>query len=520
MDAAPDTPAEGPVDARTAGAGAGHTLAVVVVCLAVGVVGLNTTAVGVLGQGMADELDLSFGELEWVVGAYLVAGAAFALIGGRLGDIIGRRTTLAAGIAVLALGSGLALVATGQTVLVIGRAVQGVGAALVLPATIEVVAATAGARGPQRGFRARGIAYATAFGIGPLVGGLLSDQASWRAVFALELVVLAVGGALCVPLLRHAPPRPAPATRDLRGGLLVAALVVVVVLVASRGHRWGWTSPAVLGAAALAAVLAVALVHLESRAEHPLLHPGLLRDHVVLGANVATLAASIGMLGLIYFFNAFATSSLVFDSTAMAVAAALVPFTVSVVAFAVLAGALSHRLGFRGPAVVGLALSALGFWLLSRVGPGVTEEQVAIPLALCGIGSGIANAGLTSPAVLAVPRTRLDEAAGLVSLTRFLGSALAIALGTAAYLAAAARAGIAPTAPPAEAVLGGSAYERAVRGLQADLRAPFEAATRAGTVDAFAATMRVTALVVTLLLVVSAVLLRPRRRVEVAGASG
>jgi hypothetical protein len=244
-----------------------------------------------------------------------------------------------------------------------------------------------------------------------------------------------------------------------------------------------------------------------------MVHPGLLRDRVVLGANVATVAASVGMLGLVYFFDLFARSSLVFEATGLAVAAALAPFTASIVGFAALAAVLSHRFGFRGPAVVGLGVSTLGFWLLSRAAPGVTEEQLVVPLALCGIGAGVANAGLTSPAVLAVPRTRLDEAAGLVSLTRFLGSALAIALGTAAYLSAAAASqvgsGLEAMADPDEVVLGATAYQRAVQALDQDLRGPFEAITRNGTVDAFTSTMRLTAVGLAVLTALSAWLLRP-----------
>jgi len=484
------------------------------VCAAMAVVGINTTAVGVATRGIADELGVTLGQLEWIMSAYLVTAAAFALAGGRMGDVVGRTRTLLIGIAVMIVGSVVAGVAPGVVTLVVGRAVQGVGAALIMPASIEVLAAHAPPSGARAGFRARGIVFAVGFGIGPLFGGVLTDGVSWRALFVVEIAGLLVAGLLALPVLRATARFPTAPTRDFLGAGLAAALVFVVVFGASRSRVWGWWSVPMAVVALVIVVLGGWLVRVEGRTTHPLLHRGLLRDRRVLGANVATLAASIGMIGLVYFFGLFALSASTFDSTALAVAFSLVPFTLSVIGFSLIARFLSGRLGPAGPVMVGLGTSAIGFAWLSTVGAATTESQLVAPLVLCGAGAGIANAGLIVPAVMTDLR-RVDEAAGLLSLTRFLGSALAIALGTASYLTVAvARA---PTAGgenvEAEAV-GGAAFRRAVSALHADLRRPFEAAFKANTVQAFAATMRLAAIVVTVLALLSAALLsnwRPRR---------
>jgi len=489
--------------------------ATVAVCIAMVVVGLNTTAITIATRGMAHDLGASMRDLEWIMGAYLIAAAAFALVGGRLGDVAGRTSVLLAGLAVFVVGSLAAAAAPDTPLLIAARAVQGLGAALIMPASIEMIVAYPPGRGASEGFRARGVVYATAFGLGPLLGGILTDNVSWRAVFVFEAVVALGAVAVAVPLLgRHsaAPKRP---TRDLRGAALTVVATVLVVLLASQPHRWGWTSPAVFGCAALLAVTLLALRHVELHTHHPLVHPSLLRDRIVIGANVATLGASIAMVGLIYFFNLFAQSAVGFRSTAVQVGLTLVPFTVSIVVFAVLASLLSRRFSFEGPVVCGLGLAVLGFVALSRVTVGVTEQQILFPLVLCGVGAGIANAGLTNPAVMTPPRKRVDEAAGLVSLSRFLGSAIAIAIGTATYLAV----GVDPkgnelaaTGEQADAMLlGTGAFDRAVATLGADLRTPFEAAARASTVDAFASTMRMTAFGLALLTGLAIWLLRPRR---------
>ncbi len=253
------------------------------------------------------------------------------------------------------------------------------------------------------------------------------------------------------------------------------------------------------------------LVRVEARAADPMLHPGLWRNRVVVGANVATVAASIGMLGLIYFFGLFAQSAAGFDSPAAGVAAALVPFTLSIIIFVRFSELLARRLGTWGPVLTGLGLAVLGFGWLSTTTAGTTEAQLIAPLALCGVGAGIANGGLTGVAVLTEGRDRLDEAAGLLSLSRFIGSALAIAIGTSTYLSvAAARLPLDPAAgtPTADEVaVGGSAFKDAVAQLRQDLRAPFEAAARSRTAEAFASTMRIAAIVVLVLTLLSVWLL-------------
>jgi MFS family permease len=488
---------------------------VAAVCLAMTVVGLSTTAVGVASRGIADEVDVSLRALSWIVGGYLLAAATFALFGGRLGDVIGRTRTFLLGIAVFGGGALVAALAPGAGVLIAARVAQGVGAALILPASIEIVAAHPPASGPRAGFRLRGVVYAVSFGVGPLVGGVLTDYVSWRAIFWLELALLVVSAALSIPLLRDPSDLPRPGTRDVGGVLLSAAVVLVTILSAYGIQSWGWISWPTAAAALLLAVLVLVLIRVEARATDPLLHRALWRNRLVLGANVATIAASVGMLGLIYFFGLFAQSAAVFDSPAASVAAALTPFALSIVMFAYFSEYLARRLGYWGPVLTGLGLAVLGFGWLSTTSAGTTEAQLIVPLALCGIGAGIANGGLTRVAVLSEGRHRLDEAAGMLSLSRFVGSALAIAIGTTAYLSVAATQpleGVETSRPPDEVAIGGSAFHEVVAQLRQDLRAPFEAASRAQSAEAFATTMRLASVVLLLLTLLSVWLLRPTRR--------
>jgi MFS family permease len=492
-------------------------------------VGITTTALGVVSRDVADDLSVGAAGLGWAINAYLLVAASFALVGGRIGDRAGRRRTFAAGCAVFAAGSVVAAVAPGVGVLIGGRVLQGMGAALLLPASIEVIASVRRGADERRALLLRGTTFSVAFGVGPLVGGLVGESVGWRWLFV--VVAALAAGASAVVLVHHpGVPAPGPDTpRDLPGTVLSVVGVFAVVLLAERGRAWGttWTIPV---AFLLGAALVAAFVALERRTSTPLLHPTLLHDRTVLGGDLATFASSLGMIGLLYFFGIYARSAAVFDASATQVAAALIPFTLSLAALGWVAGWMVRRFGRAVPVALGMGLMAGGFFALGRVGAGTDEAQLLLPLAVCGVGAGIANACVTGAAVLSVPQARMGEAAGVASLARFAGTALAVAIGTSAYLgvgashAAVSAAGapataveVAAAAPgrdPAadELVLGGDVFERALAGLDADLRAPFRAAVEIDAVEGFTATMRWSGATIGVAAVLSAWLLRGGRQ--------
>jgi len=494
-------------------------LALVVVAVTVAVIGMNTTAVNVTARDMAGDLELGVVSVTWVANAYLLAGAAFALIGGRLGDDLGRTRALAIGSGIFTIGSLTAVVSPATGVLFAGRVLQGIGAAFVLPAGIEVLHALSDPERERFGYRIRGVVYASAFGIGPFVGAVITEAAGWRAFFVLEILVMGTVTVLATRLRRGPRRGTRRRTDDLLGALLAIPLVTLAILLVERAETWG----PVLWPTGLVAIVVVALtlafVGVERRRDHPLLHLSLLRRRQLVGANVAVLGASIGMLGLLYWFNLFAQSAAVFSRSALVVVAMFVPFTLSIIVYTQVAVWLRHRVGSTGPVLVGLGLSAAGFFWLSLAGPDTTEAQLLVPLAVCGLGAGVANAGLVSLAVLDLPTGRLNEAAGITTLMRFTGSALAIAIGSSAFLAVQPTGAVA-TEPVAQqaaissdvAMVGATTLDRAVAQLDADLTQRVLAAARSDATTAFTRTMRWAGVIVLVLALVAAWLLWPTRR--------
>ena len=494
-------------------------LALVVVGVTVAVIGLNTTAINVTARGMAGDLELGVVSVSWVANAYLLAGAAFALVGGRLGDDLGRTRALAIGCAIFVAGSLTAVLSSATGVLFVGRVLQGIDAAFVLPAGIEVLHALSDPERERLGYRIRGIVYASAFGVGPFVGAVATDLAGWRAFFVFEVVVMGIAGLLTTRLRRGPRRGRRRHTDDLLGAILAVPLVALAILLVERAETWGFVAWPTGAVAVVVVALTVAFVAVERRRDHPLLHLSLLRRRQLMGANVAVLGASIGMLGLLYWFNVFAQSAAVFSRTALSVVAMFVPFTLSIIVYTQAAVWLRRRLGTSGPVIVGLGLSAAGFFWLSLAGPDTTEAQLLVPLAVCGLGAGVANGGLVSAAVLDLPSGRLNEAAGITTLMRFAGSALAIAIGSSAFLAVQPTGALAsePAAQQAAvdadvAAIGSTTFERAVAQLDADLTQRVLSAARADATTAFTRTMRWAGVLVLVIAAVAAWLLWPTRR--------
>lgn len=487
------------------------------VMVAVTAVGVTTTAMGVVARSLADDIGADAEQLSWSVNAYLLVAASLALVGARLGDRYGRRRVFVVGCAGFGIGSLVAAAAPSFEMLLAGRVLQGIGAALVLPSSIEVIAVALTGAAERRALLLRGTTFAVAFAVGPLLGGLVADTVGWRWVFVAVAALALSAGLLVAP--RSSPVVGGEPFRDPVGAIASVAGVFLVVLVAERSRVWGG-----LGAALFVVVVAVVVVlgfiGYERRRSDPLVHPTLLRDRTVVGGDLATFASALGMLGLLYFFGLYAGSAATLQWSALSIACALVPFALSMALLGLFAGWLSRRLGAAVPVVVGMGLMAIGFLILGQSTADSTDAEVLVPLAVCGIGAGIANACVTRPAVLSVDRHRLGEAAGVASLARFAGTALALAIGTSTYLGvgghqvattpAGTTASDVADADPADLAIGGDAFEEALTSLDQNLRAPFREAVELDTVEGFTQTMRWTGIVVAISAVICGWLLRGR----------
>lgn len=372
-----------------------------------------------LGAGVAD--------LQWIVNGYLLTLGALLLLGGALGDRVGRRRVFRAGVAVFALSSAVCALAPTPLLLILARAVQGVGAALLIPNSLAILAA---AYPRERRGRAigtwSGFAAITSAG-GPVLGGWLVDTLSWRAAFWINLPIAAAVLALSWLVVRESWSGGAHGRLDWLGAVLaVGGLGLVSWALIALGEADA-DPVTVAGAAALGLGLLGLFLRVEARCADPLLPPALLRVPGFAAANGLTLLL-YGALGAAIFLYPLALIRL-HGYSATEAGAAFLPFSVVLFALSRWSGGLMDRIGPRLPLVLGPGLAGVGLALLALPVTGTPYWSTFLPgVLVLGVGMGICIPTLTTVVMTAVD----DRHAGVASAVNNAASRIAGLLAVAA----------------------------------------------------------------------------------------
>jgi EmrB/QacA subfamily drug resistance transporter len=379
--------------------------------------------------GRSFERPLS-GAVQWVVIGYLVVIVALLLSAGRLGDLLGRKLGWQIGLVAFTLGSGLCGFAPSLGGLIGFRALQGVGAALLM-ALSPALLTTAFPR-TERG-RALGMnALVVAIGVslGPPLGGIITERLSWRWIFFINLP-LGVAGVVLTGLVLPRVARRAATRFDVGGALLLGVALASLTGALSFAHDRGWTSPLILGGLVLAAcTLGLFLAH-EARQPDPLVDIALFR-HAAFSRALASLVLSFVAMFGVAFLTPFYLEDLRGLSTEQSGLLMLAfPLTLAVVA--PLAGSVSDRVGSRVLVSFGLALGALALLLLGSAGARTPLGQVALYLAIAGLGQALFQPANNSALLGAAPPERQGVAGGLLATGRVLGQSLSVALSGAVF---------------------------------------------------------------------------------------
>ena len=387
-----------------------------------GVAFLDSTVVNVALPVLGRELHAGIAGLQWTMDAYLLTLTALLLLGGSLGDALGRRKMFVAGLAWFALASAACGLAPSIGALAAARAVQGAGAALLVPGSLAVLRSSFAEEEQGRAVGAwAGLSGVTA-AVGPLVGGWLITAWSWRVIFFLNLPLAAAAAwaALrCIPESRTTGLRvdvPGALAATLGLGGCVYALIEAPV----RG-------PGVAVAAALGAASLAAFVWIEARHPDPMLPLDLFRSRQFSGANAVTLAVYFALSGATFLLIIHLQSVLGYSP--LAAGAALTPVTLLLLVLSPPAGKLASRIGYRAPMTAGPLIAAVGVALLAKVGRDSSYVSGVLPgIAVLGLGLAATVAPLTTAVLAGAKELHAGVAAAVNTAISRLAGLLAVAL--------------------------------------------------------------------------------------------
>lgn len=401
-------------------------------CLGQFMVVLDTTVVNVGLPDLRTDLALSSSQLTWVVNAYLLTFGGLLLLGGRAGDLLGRRRLYLAGMAVFGVASLVAGLAPSGGVLIAARAVQGVGAAAMAPASLSIITATF--TDPAARHRAMGIWSATAAAggaAGLLLGGVLVQLLSWRWTLLVNVPIAAlVIGLSAQRLPDQAPATPGTTRLDLPGAVTVTVglAAVAYAILGTEYHAWG--SATTLGWLAGGLGLLALFVVIEARSAAPLVPLSIFRNRTLSTANLLAIAVGTAMTGSLYLISLYLQRSQGYSP--LATGAAMLPSTVLNIAGARVSSRIVTRVGPRPPLVLGLLLVAAALLWLAAL-----PEQVSFwrdllgPTTLLGLGLGAAVAPIAVAANTGVAPAQAGLASGLMNASRQIGGLLGLAVLTA-----------------------------------------------------------------------------------------
>ncbi len=425
--AASAAPASGPPRRRP--------LQLALILVAAFMVVLDFSIVNVALPSIERELGMAADAVQWVVTGYAIAFGGLLILGGRAADLFGRRRMFVAGLVAFSLASLAGGLAQDPVLLIAARVVQGAGAAIVAPAALSLIT-TGFPEGPER-TRAIGLYGAVSsvgFVAGQVLGGVLVEFTSWRAVFLVNVPVGLIAAALSPAILGAAKTATAKTAKtaksgvhhlDVRGALLITSAVTLIVFAVSQGVVLGWTSPLVLAAIVVAAAATAGFARAEARHPEPLVRLSLLHRKGL--RDGATLAFLLGlwnggeMLVLSLYLQQVLHESPLFTGLVIA------PQGVVGFGMGMLGPRLAGRIGIRRLLVVTAAAAAIGFLVLTRLpATGYSPDLLAVTL----IGFGTAGTALGSTVLASRSVADADQGlvGGVINTSRQIGAAVGAAL--------------------------------------------------------------------------------------------
>ncbi|MCB0827955.1 MAG: MFS transporter [Solirubrobacterales bacterium] len=394
-------------------------------CLALFMIMLDNTVVNVALPSIQRDLDTSISGLEWIVNGYTLSFAVLLVVGGRLGDIFGRRKMFLLGVVIFTLSSVTAGFAVDNLSLIASRVVQGAGAALMMPGTLSIItdAFPPSERGKAIGTWA-GVS-AVALAIGPVLGGFLTEHVDWRAIFFINVPVGILAVLAAIFAVRESRDTTVGRRVDVLGVAVLTVSLTALVLALIEGNNWGWGSTAIVGLIAGSVVAFVLFAVVERRVTAPIIEFALFNSRNFIGAVTVAFIISFAMLGVFFFFALYMQNILGYSPLEAGIR--FLPTTLVIMVLAPLAGRLSDRIGPRWPMVIGMALVSVALYMLSTIEVGTTFSHILPGFVLLGAGIGMTMSPMSTAAMNSVATAKAGVASGVLSMFRMVGGTFGIA---------------------------------------------------------------------------------------------
>jgi EmrB/QacA subfamily drug resistance transporter len=374
------------------------------------------------------DLGFSIDGLQWVVSGYALTFGGLLLLGGRLGDLLGRRRVFMLGLGLFSVTSLLAGLSVSAGMLIAARVVQGAAGAILAPSVFSITSVTF-QEGSERN-KALGILGAIAgsgAAIGVLLGGVLTEYMGWQWVFFVNVPIGLAALFLVPAVVRESKADGLARHFDAAGAVTVTGSLMLLVFGLTKSISDGWTSPQTIGSLVASAALMAAFLWIESRSRSPLVRLGIFRRRNIAGANLIGFGLGTATFGVFFLLSLYMQQVLGFS--AMTTGVGYLAIAVTVVLTSTVSQALVTRLGVRPVLATGLAALALGLVYFTGVSVGGSYVADLLPgFLLIGLGLGFAFVPVSIAALSGVSGAEAGLASGLINTSQQVGGALGLAI--------------------------------------------------------------------------------------------
>jgi EmrB/QacA subfamily drug resistance transporter len=408
-------------------------LVLVICCLSLFIVGMDSTIVNVALPSIGRDLHASVSGLQWTIDGYTLVLASLLMLSGATADRVGRRRVFQIGLATFTVGSGLCSLAPGLGWLVAFRMVQAVGGSMLNPVAMSIITNTFTDRAERaRALGVWGGTFALSMALGPVLGGLLVGSVGWRGVF---WVNIPVGLAAIALAARFVPESKAPRPRrpDPGGQALIIVMLGSLTYAIIEGPDLGWHAPVIVTLFAVAVVALAVFVAYEAHRTEPVLDPRFFRSAPFAGSVLTAISAFAALGGFLFLATLYLQD--VRGLSALNAGLHMLPMAVAMAVGAVGSSRVLARRGGRLPMMGAGAALAAGGVLVSGITASSPTSSLIIAFAVFGLGAGMVNAPITQAAVSGMPFSQAGVASGIASTSRQVGTSLGVAV-TGSILAA------------------------------------------------------------------------------------
>jgi EmrB/QacA subfamily drug resistance transporter len=395
-------------------------------CLSLLIVSMDATIVNVAIPSIRADLHASASQMQWVVDIYTLVLASLLMLAGATGDRFGRRRVFQIGLATFALGSLLCSVAPTITMLIAARLIQGIGGSMLNPVALSIISQIFVGRVERaRALGFWGAVVGISMALGPIVGGFLIDAVGWRAVFWINLPICAAAiilTAIVVPESKSATMRDIDPVGQLLAVLSLFGLVFVLI----EGPGLGWTNPAIVAIAAVAAAAFALFLRYESRRHDPFIDLRFFRSIPFASATVTAVCAFAGWGAFLFMMSLYLQGERGYSAAHTGLI--YLPIAVGALFFSPLSGRLVGRYGSRPSLLASGILITATSVMLTFLTPTTPVWALLVIFSVYGIGFGMVNAPITNAAVSGMPKDRAGAASAVTSTSRQVGVSIGVAL--------------------------------------------------------------------------------------------